>query len=664
MLNPILEIELSLQTLLAVSLLPFLYFLYHFRYWYRSDLVRMWDFVLLTLSSLLGIFLVVKCAKFPEDLGETRFQLLLVLHAMPAGICFLLVNSFKLSSALAFAPKGTNPVKQAKGASDNSWVPAPVGKNSVDRLSWNDIILDTETKSELAVIVELLRDPSASVRYGVEIPKGVLLSGPPGTGKTTIAKVIANSAGLSFFVLRADEVVSKWVGESEKNLSALFSAAEKHAPALIFIDEVDSIGSQRSGQQSWKDNLLNHLLQLIDGVVKSNGIHIIAATNRPDLVDTALKRAGRLNRVIEIPLPGPEARSLLFQHYMKTLELEEAIDINTLVKCTEGKSGADIKAICNQAGLNAFKREAGSEHKQYKISASDLQKALEDFTTTLVPDIKRDPGDQHGNYTPVPLDENQVTLHTWDDIVISDETKTELFMLMELLKDPAAAVSYGIEVPKGVLLAGPPGTGKTTIARILAHTAGLTFFALKADEIVSKWVGESEKNLTRLFNAAVKSAPALIFIDEVDSIGAQRAAGRAGHSDSLLNHLLQLIDGIIKTEGVNIIAATNRPDLVDPALKRGGRLNRVIEIPLPDYNARKQLFGHYLSSLKLKDELNLDILAQLTDGKSGADIKAICNQAGLNAFRRETLAGTRHFLVEQEDMRGALKAFLGSAKGN
>jgi transitional endoplasmic reticulum ATPase len=663
MLNPILEIELSLWTLLVASLLPFVYFLYHFRYWYRSDLVRMWDFVLLSISTILGLFLVIKCAKFPEDLAETRFRLLLVLHAIPAGICFLLVNSFKLSNALAFVPRGTSPVKQTKATPDNSWLPAPVGKN-VERLSWNDIILDTETKSELAVIVELLRDPSASVRYGVEVPKGVLLSGPPGTGKTTIAKVIANSAGLSFFVLRADEVVSKWVGESEKNLSALFSAAEKHAPSLIFIDEVDSIGSQRSGQQSWKDNLLNHLLTLIDGVVKTNGIHVIAATNRPDLVDSALKRAGRLNRIIEIPLPGPEARSLLFQHYMRTLELEEAIDINALVKCTEGKSGADIKAICNQAGLNAFKREAGNEHKEYKIAVADLQKALEDFTTSVVPDIKRDPTDPHGNYTPAPIDENQVKLHTWDDIIISDDTKTELFMLMELLKDPAAAESYGIEVPKGVLLAGPPGTGKTTIARILAHTAGLTFFALKADEVVSKWVGESEKNLTRLFNTAVKHAPSLIFIDEVDSIGAQRSAGRAGHSDSLLNHLLQLIDGIIKTEGVNIVAATNRPDLVDPALKRGGRLNRVIEIPLPDYNARKHLFGHYLSSLKLKEELNLDILAQLTDGKSGADIKAICNQAGLNAFRRETLAGTRNFLVEQDDMRGALKAFLGTARGN
>jgi ATP-dependent 26S proteasome regulatory subunit len=230
--------------------------------------------------------------------------------------------------------------------------------------------------------------------------------------------------------------------------------------------------------------------------------------------------------------------------------------------------------------------------------------------------------------------------------------------LVDLLKNPQVAQNYGIEVPKGVLLAGPPGTGKTTIARILANTAGLTFFSLQANEVVSKWVGESEKNLSRLFNTAVKHAPSLLFIDEVDSIGAARSDAR-NHNDNLLNHLLQLIDGIIQTAGVHVVAATNRPDLVDPALKRGGRLNRTIEIPLPDFNARKLLFQYYLSTLRLKEALNLDILAQVTHNKSAADIKAICNQAGLNAFRRETANGHREFMVDQEDVRQALKAFLG-----
>jgi ATP-dependent 26S proteasome regulatory subunit len=233
---------------------------------------------------------------------------------------------------------------------------------------------------------------------------------------------------------------------------------------------------------------------------------------------------------------------------------------------------------------------------------------------------------------------------------------------MELLKNPASAKNYGIDVPKGVLLAGPPGTGKTMIAKILANTAGLSFFTLRADEVVSKWVGESEKNLTQLFNTAKKFAPALIFIDEIDSIGGSRG-GQHKWSDNVVNHILQMIDGVIKSEGLHIVAATNRPELVDSALKRGGRLNRTITIPLPDYTSRKRLFQLYLSSLKLQEELNLDILSQLTDGKSGADIKAICNQAGLNAFRRETIrGGEQDFLVQQDDMKHALKVFLGGGR--
>lgn len=654
----ILEYQLTLYTLLGAMLLPFGYFIVQYVYRFRPDLIKMWQFILSSIATIVGLIVLVKLTKAP---GETREEnLLAFLHIIPCILSCFISSAPQIAMAMAQGAGGGSGKSRGEGGVQN-WAPIPV-KKGIEPLTWDDVILDPDTKSELAVLCELLRDPKAPEKYGIDVPKGVLLSGPPGTGKTTIAKVIANCAGLSFFVLRSDQIVSKWVGESEKNLSALFQAAQRHAPSLIFIDEVDSIGAQRgSGDQGWKDNLLNHMLQLIDGVVKSKGVHVVAATNRPDLVDSALKRAGRLNRTIEIPLPDQGARKQLFQLYMSKLTLEQAVDMDQLAEVTEGKSGADIKAICNQAGLNAFRRETGQGGKrEYKVTHHDLQVALENFLVVLATDRKRDPTDAHGNYIASPITEGIETL-AWDDLIIPDDTKTELIMLMELLKDPDAAKQYGIDVPKGVLLAGPPGTGKTMIAKILANTAGLAFFTLRADEVVSKWVGESEKNLTQLFNTAKKFAPALIFIDEIDSIGGARG-GQHKWSDNVVNHLLQMIDGVVKSEGLHVVAATNRPELVDAALKRGGRLNRTITIPLPDYNARKRLFQLYLSSLKLQEELNLDILAQLTDGKSGADIKAICNQAGLNAFRRETLRGERNFLVQQEDMKHALKAFLSTGQ--
>jgi transitional endoplasmic reticulum ATPase len=229
--------------------------------------------------------------------------------------------------------------------------------------------------------------------------------------------------------------------------------------------------------------------------------------------------------------------------------------------------------------------------------------------------------------------------------------------VVELLKDPDAAKQYGIEPPKGILLNGPPGTGKTTLAKVIANQAGLSFFNLQIDEVVSKWVGDSEKNLTRLFESAQSCAPSVIFIDEIDSIAKNRAEGNNQHSDSLLNHLLQLIDGVIKRKGIYIIAATNRADLVDPALKRGGRLNRVIEVPLPNDFARAQMFKLHLSKLKLAKPVDCKQLAVRTAGRSGADIKAICNQAGLNAFKRESAQGSRVYLVYPDDLERALRAF-------
>lgn len=369
------SIQLSLTSLLFIFAVPFAYFAYHTKYWYRPDYLKRFDFVLSAACSVLGILILVKFATSTQgrDWDTLRLHLL---HLAPLILTLLICSQGRGGSI------GSKTAKATGGGDKKDYAdykPVPLNRE-IEKLGWNDLIIDESLKEELASVMKLLKDPKTARKYGIEPPKGILLNGPPGTGKTTIAKVIANTAGMSFFVLKMDEVVSKWVGESEKNLSKLFHAANKNSPAVIFIDEVDSIGKSRSGGgHQWAENLLNHLLQLVDGVVKAEGLYIIAATNRADLVDEALKRAGRLNKVIEIPLPDYEARKRLFDLYLAKLTLQPGLQTEELAQVTEGKSPADIKEICNQAGLNAFKRESGGKQRNYVVTARDLETALSEF---------------------------------------------------------------------------------------------------------------------------------------------------------------------------------------------------------------------------------------------------------------------------------------------
>lgn len=368
----ILGIEPSLTTLLLYTLIPFLFFGYRRGYWYRPDKVKRFDFSIAAISIVLIIDIVTLLLRGYGGHNLEQKKLVL-LHLLPLTQVLLLV----------FGDWGmvSNPLLKALGGDKNpsgsdSFNPTPV-HDEVEKLTWDDIIIDEEVKQELMSVVELLRDSKKARAYGVQTPRGILLNGPPGTGKTTIAKVMANQAKLSFFVLKMDEIVSKWVGESEKNLSKLFDAATRYAPSVIFIDEIDSLGRSRSGNQAWADNLVNHLLQLINGVLSRDGVYIIGATNRADLIDDALKRAGRLNKVIEISLPGFDARKKLFELYLSKLKLGEAVDMDALAKLTDKKSPADIKEICNRAGLNAFKRESSSGKRDYKVMRRDLAEALD-----------------------------------------------------------------------------------------------------------------------------------------------------------------------------------------------------------------------------------------------------------------------------------------------
>jgi SpoVK/Ycf46/Vps4 family AAA+-type ATPase len=446
---------------------------------------------------------------------------------------------------------------------------------------------------------------------------GVLLHGPPGVGKTFVAKATAGEFGLTFAHISTGDLVSKFVGESAANIREVFSEAARNVPCLLFFDEFDSIAERRdsaTGEESRR--VVNQLLQSLEEWRPVRDLVIMAATNHLDTLDAAVVRAGRFDRHIRVDLPDLVARRAILGAQLRGRPTATDIDLDDLAERTAGRTPATISRVVEAAALSAF-RSATESGTAAPINHVDLRAALAGLGGSDRPTVED---------------------WSWDRLILPEAMKAELKQVQALVGDPDLAKAYGVDVPSGLLLAGPPGTGKTTIARVLAAQTGFSFYSRTAADLTSKWVGESEASVARLFARARENAPSFVFIDEIDAIaGARSDVG--SYLDRTLTQLLTEIDGLVKQVGVFVVAATNRPEMLDPALLRGGRLSRTITIPLPDVGDRRRLLSLFTARMPLAD-VDLDQLSGATAGYSGADLEALCQQAAINSMLAATRAET------------------------
>ncbi|MHA1595994.1 MAG: CDC48 family AAA ATPase [Candidatus Baldrarchaeia archaeon] len=515
----------------------------------------------------------------------------------------------------------------------------------VPEVTYDDIGDLKEELRKIREMIELpLKYPELFRHLGIEPPKGVLLYGPPGCGKTLIAKAVANEAGAHFIAINGPEIMSKYYGESEQRLREVFEEAEKKAPSIIFIDEIDAIAPKREEVTGEVERrVVAQLLTLMDGLKSRGQVIVIGATNRIDAVDPALRRPGRFDREIEIGVPDKEGRKEILQVHTRNMPLADDVNLDELAEMTHGFVGADLAALCREAAMNALRRvlpeidlEKGELppeiFQKLKVTRQDFMEAFKSITPTAMREVFV-----------------QVPNVRWDDIGDLHEAKRQLREMVEWpLKHPEAFSRMGIEPPRGILLFGPPGCGKTLLAKAAATESGANFIAVRGPEILSKWVGESEKAIRRIFQKARQAAPCIIFFDEIDAIAPQRGlyAGESGVTERIVNQLLTEMDGIVPLKNVVVMAATNRPDILDPALLRPGRFDRLVYVPPPDKTGRYEIFKVHTRNMPLAEDVDLERLAEITEGYTGADIEAVCREAALCALREDINAKKvymRHF---------------------